>query len=64
MRGVGLGGVVRMGVAAGNSEQVSDAAEIKEFVQLLKEGLLFAWWQVMVPVLSIRSDSQMSPNRK
>lgn len=53
-----------MGVAAGNSEQVSDAAEIKEFVQLLKEGLLFAWWQVMVPVLSIRSDSQTSPNGK
>lgn len=32
----------------------------KEFVQLLKEGLLFAWWQVMVPVLSIKSDSQIS----
>ena len=56
----GLGGVVGPGVVAGSSEQVSDAAEIKGVCSLLQQGLLFAWWLLTGPVLSIRSDPQTS----
>ena len=43
-------------------EQVSDAVEIKGVCSASPGS--FAWWQVMVPVLRIRSDPQICPNRK
>lgn len=61
---VGLGAVVRRGVVAGSSEQVSDVVEIKGVCSLLRQGLLLAWWLMTVPVLSIRSDPQRSPSGK
>ena len=58
----GAGRYGQGGVVDWTGEQVSDAVEIKGVCSASPGS--FAWWQVMVPVLRIRSDPQICPNRK
>ena len=58
----GAGSCGQGGVVDWTGELVLDAVEIKGVCSASPGS--FAWWQVMVPVLRIRSDPQMCPNGK